>query len=87
MISTCKIEQYWILHIKQRNCTYVYAYTCTLHELNNHYLSITFTGSDGSGGEDGESEGKERSLKTQQEHLEAEKQALLQNKELLDEVG
>ena len=51
-------------------------------------LSTTLIGSgDESGGEEGDNEEKEGSLKTQQDNLEAEKQALLQNKELLDEVG
>ncbi len=47
-----------------------------------------YIGVSGDDSEEEEEEGGEKvSLKAQQEQLEAEKQALLQNKELVDEVG
>lgn len=49
-------------------------------------LSAVVSG-DESGEEEGEGSGGEVNLRAQQQQLEAEKQAILQNKELLDEVS
>lgn len=61
-----------------------HAYTCLIDNTNwGNYVLVVISGDDS----EEEEEDREVSLRAQQEQLEAEKQALLQNKELVEEVS
>ena len=66
--------------------TMVFSSACVSHHTISHLSPLVLSGEE-SGEEDGEEEGTELSLKAQQEKLEAEKQSIMQNKDLLNEVS